>query len=104
MSKGNKEQLSHVEQLEAKGIHCSQHRTCHGCMALTALTREEMVFPVGPANPSLTDEEFRKYGLFGECDLGFSQDWHGWGRATPLEPCPKPKTEKLYFKCIGVSD
>lgn len=96
-------QLS-VEQLEAKGIHCSQHQTCHGCMALTALTREEMVFPVGPVKSSLTDEEFRKYGLFGECDLGFSQDWHGWGRATPLEPCPKPKTEKLYFKCIGTSD
>ena len=39
-----------------------------------------------------------------QCDLGFSQDWHGWGRATPLEPCPKPKTEKLYFKCIGKID
>ena len=104
MNKSNKEQLSYVEQLEAKGIHCSQHRTCRGCVALTALTREEMVFPVGPANPSLTDEEFRKYGLVGECDLGFSQDWHGCGRATPLEPCPKPKTEKLYFKCIGKID
>ena len=104
MNKSNKEQLSYAEQLEAKGIHFSQHRTCSGCMALTALNREEMVFPVGPANPSLTDEEFRKYGLFGECDLGFSQDWHGCGRATPLEPCPKPKTEKLYFKCIGKID
>lgn len=104
MNKSNKEQLSYADKLESKGIHCSQRRTCSGCMALTALNREEMVFPVGPANPSLTDEEFRKYGLFGECDLGFSQDWHGWGRATPLEPCPKPKTEKLYFKCIGKID
>lgn len=50
-------QLSYVEQLETKGIHCSQHRTCSGCMALTALTREEVVWPVGLADPSMPDEE-----------------------------------------------
>lgn len=99
-----KKKFSYAEQLEAQGIHCSQHRTCHGCMALTALTREEILSPVGPARPCLTNEELRRYGLFGECDLGFLQDWHGWGRVTPLEPCPKPKSKKLYFKCMGASD
>lgn len=44
MNKSNKEQLSYVDKLEAKGIHCPQRRTCSGCMALTALNREEMVF------------------------------------------------------------
>ena len=89
MSKSNKEQLSHVEQLEAKGIHCSQHRTCHGCMALTALTREEVVWPVGLADPSIPDEELRHRGLFGKCDFGFPQSWCDWGDAVPLKPCPK---------------
>lgn len=89
MSKSNKEQLSHGEQLEAKGIHCSQHRTCHGCMALTALTREEVVWPVGLADPSIPDEELRHRGLFGKCDFGFPQSWCDWGDAVPLKPCPK---------------
>lgn len=83
------EQLSYVEQLEAKGIHCSQHRTCHGCMALTALTREDVVWPAGLADPSMPDEELRRRGLFGKCDFGFPQSWCDWGDAVPLTPCPK---------------
>lgn len=89
MSKSNKERLSYVERLEAKGIHCSQHQTCHGCVALTALTREEVVWPVGLADPSMPDEELRRRGLFGKCDFGFPQNWCDWGDAVPLKPCPK---------------
>ena len=89
MSKSNKEQLSYVERLEAKGIHCSQHQTCHGCMALIALTREEVVWPVGLADPSMPDEELRRRSLFGKCDFGFPQNWCAWGDAVPLKPCPK---------------
>lgn len=106
MGKSNKEQLSYVEQLEAKGIHCSQHRTCHGCMALTALTREEVVWPVGLADPSMPDEELRRRGLFGKCDFGFPQNWRDWGHAVPLKPCPKQTVSRkqageLYYVLSG---
>lgn len=94
----------YIQWLLVKGIQCVQHQTCQGCKAFVKFSREELFFPVGPVKSTLTDAELKMHNLFGECDLGFSQDWKGWGNAAPLQPCPKQNSDNLYFRCIGKKD
>lgn len=96
-----KNNISWDEILQSKGIKYMNHKNCIGCFALTALTPEEALSPNGPMRKNLSEDELRRSNLFGECDLGFKQYWNGWQDAIPLEKCPKPKTQKIYFMCIG---
>ena len=85
-----RKKLPKPERAGVKGVRPIQKRTCHGCMALTASSRGEVVWPVGLMDPHTPDSELRRRGLFGKCDLGFPQCWRDWGFAVPLKPCPKP--------------
>lgn len=96
--------IEYVERLRRKGISCVKHDSCSGCQALTVLEKEKVVGDKGFARKNLSLEELRHYGLFGECDLGFEQEWETWGKAIPIEPCPKPLVEEDLLRCIMRSD
>ena len=103
MNKSNKEQLSYVEQLEAKGIHCSQHQTCHGCVAFSPYS-EERLQEWGWSITFQKLKELHEKEICSACDLGFLQTWINEKTLSPKEPCPKEKIERLYFKCIEKID
>lgn len=91
----------YVQWLLAKGIQCKQEESCRGCAAFAACTREELVWPKGPADNNLSDEKLLELGLMGECDLGFKLQWKTWGIAAPVEVCPKPADVVQLLKCMA---
>ncbi len=96
-------QLSYVEQLETKGIHCSQHQTCHGCTAFSPYS-EERLQEWGWNITFQKLKELHEKEICSACDLGFPQTWINEKTMSPKDPCPKPKSKKTYFKCIGKID
>ena len=78
-----------------------QHTTCNGCTALTVLTKEYIKNELCIRINDITIEEIHNNELFGECALGFKQKWETWGKAKPIEPCPKPETEADFLRCVS---
>lgn len=91
----------YVQWLLAKGIQCKLEESCRGCAAFAAYTREELVWPKGPADNNLSDERLLELGLIGCCELGFKLQWKTWGIAAPVEECPKPSDVVMMLKCMA---
>lgn len=91
----------YVESLRRSGIRLAMRRFCKGCEAFRALKKEEVVGEKGFVSRDLTHDELWHYGLYGECVCGFEQEWRTWGKARPLEPCPRPRTLDVLIRCLG---
>lgn len=93
MSKRNKNQISHVDQLEMKYIHCSFHMTCRGCAAFSPYS-EERLQEWGWDVTFQKLKELHEKKICSACDLGFQQIWINEKTMSPKEPCPNPKNIK----------